>query len=161
MQRKDFTNKVWVTSNVAFTQDTLYRSHNEPNDKACVSRRTNSDQNMCKWISQVPQVSRHCRIRRRIHEQIVDKKFVATNVSVRLLGIKRRSEGMAMSSHEETSLWNGQEDGMMKGEGGGRQRLKHVVGDVPMCMRNKDEEWESALYKIEKVKGRGGGRQGF
>ena len=90
--------------------------HSEPNDKACVSRRTNSDQNMCKWISHVPQVSRHCRIRRRIHEQIVDKKFVATNVSVRLLGIKRRSEGMAMSSHEETSSWNDQEDGMMKGK---------------------------------------------
>ena len=44
------------------------------------------------------------------------KKFVATNVSVRLLGIKRRSEGMAMSSHEETTLWNDQEDGMMKGK---------------------------------------------
>ena len=48
--------------------------HNEPNDKACVSRRTNSDQHVCKWISQVPQVSWHWRIRRRIHERIVDKK---------------------------------------------------------------------------------------
>ena len=50
-----------------------------------------------------------------------------------------------MRSHEETALWNDQEDGMMKGKGGGRQRLKHVVGDVPLYMRNKDEEWESEL----------------
>ena len=66
-------------------------------------------------------------------------------MSVRLVGIKRRSEGMTMRSHEETTSWNDQEDGMMKGKGGGRQRLKHFDGDVPLCMRNKDEEWESEL----------------
>ena len=56
------------------------------------------------------------------------------------MGIKRRRGGMAMSSHEETAFWNDQEDGMIKGNGGGKQRLKHVDGDVPLCMRNKDEE---------------------
>ena len=54
-----------------------------------------------------------------------------------------------------------QEDERTKGKGGGRQRLKHVDGDVPLCMQNNDEERESELKKIEKVKGKGGGRQGF
>ena len=46
----------------------------------------------------------------------------------------------------------------MKGKGGGRQRLKHVDGDVPLCMRNKDEDENSKLIKIEKAIGEGGRR---
>ena len=64
------------------------------------------------------------------------KKLLATIVSSRAVGIKRRSEGMTMSSHGDTTL-------RMKGKGGGRQRLKHVDGGVPLCMRSKDDEKES------------------
>ena len=70
-------------------------------------------------------------------------------MSVRLVGVKRRSEGMTMGSLEETTSWNDQEDGMMKGKCGGRQRLKHVDGDVPLCMRNKDEEREGIVKDRE------------
>ena len=55
--------------------------------------------------------------------------------------------GMTMSSHGETMLCKDQEDELMKGNGGGRQRLKHVDGDVPLCVRNKDKEEKSKLIK--------------
>ena len=41
------------------TQSSARTDQNEQNGKTCIGRRTNSDQNMCKWISQIPQVSRH------------------------------------------------------------------------------------------------------
>ena len=47
----------------------------------------------------------------------------------------------------------------MKGEGGGRQSLKHIDGDVPKCMRNKGEDDEMKSKKTENA--RGGGRQRF
>ena len=41
------------------TQSTTRSDQNEQIDKTRVGRRTDSDQNMCKWISQVPQIPRH------------------------------------------------------------------------------------------------------
>ena len=34
-----------------------------------------------------------------------------------------------------------------KGEGVGRQKLRHVDGDVPMSMRSKDEEYKDSSSK--------------
>ena len=41
------------------TRRTTRADQNEQIDKTCIGGRTDSDQNMCKWISQVPQISRH------------------------------------------------------------------------------------------------------
>ena len=47
---------------------------------------------------------------------------------------------MTLCSQDETTTHKDQEDEWVKGKGGGRQSLKHIDGDVPMCMRNRDEE---------------------
>ena len=70
---------------------------------------------------------------------MVDRKLVAATVSSRIVGIKCRSERTTVSSHEEATVCKDKEDESLKGEGGGRQRLKHLDGDVPPCMRSKDE----------------------
>ena len=43
-------------------------------------------------------------------------------------------EGMTLCSQDETTTHKDQEDEWVKGS------LKHIDGDVPVCMRNKDEE---------------------
>ena len=81
---------------------------------------------------------------------MVDQKLVATIVSSRIVGIRHRNEMKTTSSHERATLCKNQEDERMKGKGGGRQRLKHVDGDVPLCMRSKDEGRESKPKQMEK-----------
>ena len=44
---------------------------------------------------------------------------------------------------------------------GGRQSLKHIDGDVPMCMRNKDKDVALKSKKIERSRGEGGGRHRY
>ena len=81
--------------------------------------------------------------------KMVDWKLVATTVSSRIVGIRRRMEGMTMCSHDETKTHNEQNDERVKGRGGGRQSLKNIDGDVPMCViKNKDwieieEDWKN------------------
>ena len=82
-------------------------------------------------------------------------------MSSRIVGIKRQSEGMTVSSHEEETVCEDQEHERTKGRGGGKQRLKHVDGDVPLCMTKNDDECETEMKNKEKVKGKGGGRQVF
>ena len=73
-------------------------------------------------------------------ENGLPKKLVATTASSRYEGIRRRMEGMTLCSQDETPTHKDQEDEWVKGKGEGRPSLKHIDGDVPMCMRNKDEE---------------------
>ena len=47
-------------------------------------------------------------------------------------------EGMTLCSQGEATAHNKQEDGRVKGKGGGRQSLKHIDG----CMRYKDKDVE-------------------
>ena len=42
-----------------------------------------------------------------------------------------------MCSQDESKTRNEQENEGVKGKGGGRQSLKHIDGDVPMCMKIK------------------------
>ena len=102
--------------------------------QASVSTWTDSGKNMSERLPQVPQVSRH-RIRsRRLHGKMVGKKLVATTVSSREVGLlKRREEGKTMSSRVYTETHKDQRDDKRKGNGGGRQKLKHVDGDFPPC----------------------------
>ena len=79
-----------------------------------------------------------------------DRKLVATTVSSRAVGIRRRMEGMTMRSQEEPKTCKEQENESARGRGAGRQSLKHIDGDVPMCMRNKDKGFGMKSKKIEK-----------
>ena len=89
------------------------------------------------------------------------KKLVATTVSSRTVGIRRRMEGMTMCSQEESKTCNEQENGSVKGKGGFRQNLQHIDGDVPLCMRNKDNDVDLKTKKIESTRGEGGGRHRY
>ena len=59
-RRNISTKKIWVFAKPCSykTQCTIRADHSEQLDKTCMGRRTDSDQNMCKWISQVPQIWR-------------------------------------------------------------------------------------------------------
>ena len=76
------------------------------------------------------------------------KELVATTVSSREVGIKRREEGKHKGQRDETRT----------GNGGGRQQLKHVDGDFPWCMRRKSEDNEAKTRENENSRGKGGGR---
>ena len=51
---------------------------------------------------------------------MADKKLIASTVSSRNVGIKRRNEGMTVRSHEKTKIYKDQEDETMNGKGVGR-----------------------------------------
>ena len=61
-----------------------------------------------------------------------DKNLVTTTVNSRTVG------RLTTCGQNETKTHNEQEDERVKGKGGSRQSLKHIDGDVPMCMRNED-----------------------
>ena len=68
------------------------------------------------------------------------KKLIATTVSSRENGLKRREEGKTMSSQMQTATQGNQQTNRSTSEGGGRDKLKHVDGDFPACMRLKKKE---------------------
>ena len=59
---------------------------------------------------------------------MANKKLIATTVSSREKGLRRREEGWTMSSQKTISL--------QRSQGGGRVKLMNVDGDFPTCMRN-------------------------
>ena len=59
---------------------------------------------------------------------MANKKLIATIVSSREKGLRRREEGWTMSSQKTISL--------QRNHGGGRDKLTNVDGDFPTCMRN-------------------------
>ena len=67
---------------------------------------------------------------------MADKKLIATTVSSREKGIRRREEGWTMSSQKTISLQRNQNIERCTSEGGGRDKLKKVDSDFPTCMRN-------------------------
>ena len=75
------------------------------------------------------------------------QKDVATTVSSREVGFKRREEEKTMSSQEYTETHKDQKHDKETGNGGGRQKLKHVDGDFPWCMRRKSEDNEAKTRK--------------
>ena len=72
------------------------------------------------------------------------KKLIATTVSSREKGMRRREEGWTMSSQKTISLQRNHNNERCTSEGGGRDKLMKVDGDFPTCMRksrnnNEDE----------------------
>ena len=51
-----------------------------------------------------------------------------------------RKEGMTMSSRGEEMVHENQNHVYFEVKGGGRQRLRHVDGDFPSCMRKTKKE---------------------
>ena len=82
-------------------------------------------------------------------------------VSSRAVGIRRRMEAMTVRCLEETKTCKEKENESVRRKGGGRQSLKHIDGDVPMCMRNEDKDVRMKSKEIERTRGEGGGRHRF
>ena len=74
-----------------------------------------------------------------VDRQIVDTNLVASTVSCRIMGIRRRSEKKTTSRHEGATLCRNQENEQKKGKDGGRQRFRYINGDVPHCIRSNDD----------------------
>ena len=81
------------------------------------------------------------------------KKLIATTVSSREIGLKRREEGKTMSSLTQTATQGNQQTNRNTSEGGGRDKLKNVDGDFPACMRLKKESIEDNEKKTNNVDG--------
>ena len=69
-------------------------------------------------------------------QKMADKKLIATTVSSREKGIRRREEGWTMRSQKTISLQRNQNNERCTSEGGGRDKLMKVDCDFPTCMRN-------------------------
>ena len=68
------------------------------------------------------------------------KKLIATTVSSREMGQKRRDEGKTTSSQMHTTTQENQRSDGSTREGGGRDKLRKVDGDFPTCMRHKKRQ---------------------
>ena len=92
-------------------------------------------------------------------EKWQSKKLIATTVSSRERGLKRREEGRTTSSQRQTATQGNQQSNRSTSEGGGRDKLKKVDLDYfPSCMRFKEDSSDDHTRKIEDLEGRGGGR---
>ena len=69
------------------------------------------------------------------------KNLIATTLSSREKGMKRREEGWTMSSQKTVTTQRNHSNERCASEGGGRDKLKKVDGDFPTCM--KQERWKT------------------
>ena len=75
-------------------------------------------------------------------------KLIATAVSSREIGLKRR-EGKTMSSQRQTETQGNQQTNRNTSEGGGRDKLKNVDGDFTACMDSTKESIEDNAKKTK------------
>ena len=80
---------------------------------------------------------------------MANKKLIATTVSSREKGIRRREEG-GTTSQKTISLHRNQ--------GEGRDKLMKVDDDLPTCMRNSRNNNDDETKRMEDLRGKGGGR---
>ena len=78
------------------------------------------------------------------------KKLIATTVSSREKGMRRREEGWTMSSQKTVTSQRNHSNERCTSEGGGRDKLKKVDGHFPTCIRKtetimkmKQETWKT------------------
>ena len=86
------------------------------------------------------------------------KKLIATTVSSRETGQRRRGEGKTTSSQVHTTTQGHQGSDRCTSEGGSRQKLKQVDGDFPACTRRENNNNEDKKRRTEDLKGKGAGR---
>ena len=87
-----------------------------------------------------------------------NKKLIATTASSREKGQRRRNEGKTTSSRIHLTTQGNQGKDRHTSEGGGRQKLKQVDGDIPACMRRDNDNKENKMRRNDNLKGKGGGR---
>ena len=109
----------------------------ELDTEARISQRPDCGKNMPKRKPQVHQIPRHRNRSRRPNGKMAIKKLIATTVSSRETGQKRRDEGKTTSSQMHTATQENQRSDRGTSEGGGRDKLKKVDGDFPACMRHQ------------------------
>ena len=80
-------------------------------------------------------------------EKMAIKKLIATTVNSREMGQKRRDEGKTTSSQMHTATQESQRSDRSTSEGGGRDKLKKVDGDFPICMRHKRDNTDDNTRK--------------
>ena len=81
---------------------------------------------------------------------MADKKLIATTVSSREKGIRRREEGETTSCQRTMSIQGKQEEG--------RDNLMKVDDDSPTHMRNSRNNNDDETKRMEDLRGKGGGR---
>ena len=81
---------------------------------------------------------------------MANKKLIATTVSSREKGIRRREEGGTTSCQKTISL--------QRNQGEGRDKLMKVDDDSPTCMRNSRNNNDDETKRMEDLRGKGGGR---
>ena len=91
-------------------------------------------------------------------EKWQSKKLIATTVSNREMGQKRRDAGSTTSSQMRSATQENQRSDRSTSEGGGRDKFKKVDGDFPSCMRHEQDSNDDNTRINEDLKGRGGGR---
>ena len=79
-------------------------------------------------------------------------------MSSREVGSKCREEGKTTSSRVFTETHKDQRDDKRKGNGGVRQKLKHVDVDFPCCRRRKSVDNEAKVRENENLRGKEGSR---
>ena len=71
-------------------------------------------------------------------QKMAVKKLVATTVSSREKGMKRREEGGTMSSQKTKKIQRNDRNERCTSDGGGSDKLKKADGDFPICMMKKE-----------------------
>ena len=124
-------------------------------------QRRDSDLNMCNWISQAPQKSRHRSRSRRDHGKIDVKQIVATTVSSRIVGIRRRMEGTTTCCQDQTRHTMNKKTKLWR-EKVGANRVSHTFTVTFQCsciIKTKMLNWNRRRF--ERTRGEGGGRQRY
>ena len=80
---------------------------------------------------------------------MANKKLIATTVSSREKGIRRREEGQTTGSQKTISL--------QRNQGEGRDKHMKVDDDSPTCVRNSRNNNDDETKRMEDLRGKGGG----
>ena len=111
----------------------------ELDTEARISQRPDYGKNMPKRKPQVHQIPRHRNRSRGSNGKMAIKKIIATIVSSREMGQKRRDEGKTTSSQMHTATQENQRSDRSTSEGGGSDKLKKNDGHFPTCMRHQED----------------------
>ena len=111
---------------------------------------TDCGENVSKWISQVHHIPKM--LKKKLNNKCKNdkQKLIATTVSSREKGIRRREEGGTTSSQKTISL--------QRNQGEGRDKLMKVDDDSPTYVRNSRNNNNDETKRMEDLRGKGGGR---
>ena len=103
----------------------------ELDNEICFNQRSDCCGDSTKWKPEIYQIPRRRSRSRRTNAKMAVKKLIATTVSSREKGTKRREEGWTMSGEKTTTTQRNHSNERCTNEGGGRDKLKKVDGDIP------------------------------